>query len=52
MRGLEFLEQLIDSMSEALDTFEKAKKKGSSVEAKKAKEFLIKLQYEIDKELQ
>ena len=51
MRGLEFLEQLVDSMSEGLDALEKAKERGNAVQAKKAKDFLIKLQHEVDKEL-
>ena len=52
MRGVEFLEQLIDSMSEALDSLERAKRKGNSLDAKKAKEFMMILQKEVEKELQ
>ncbi len=52
MEGLEFLDQLIDSMSEALDSLEKAKANGSTIKARNAKDFLIKLQSEINRELQ
>lgn len=51
MRGIEFLEQLIDSMSEALDSLENAKRKGNSLDAKKAKEFILLLQKEVEREL-
>lgn len=47
MRGLEFWEQMINSMQDALSLLEQAKNSGDSARVVKLKELLLKLQSEL-----
>jgi hypothetical protein len=50
MKGIETLEQLVNSMYDVVSLLEKAKEKGDSNKVLKIKEFLIKMQEEVAKE--
>jgi len=52
MGDLEFLGQLVDSMSEAVDKLEKARDSGNKKEARKIEEFILDMQKKFNEELE
>ena len=52
MRGIETVEQLVNSMYDVLPILESAKNSGDSAKIVKVKEFLLKMQGEVAKELE
>ncbi|MBC8435303.1 hypothetical protein H8D91_02260 [archaeon] len=52
MRGIETTEQLVNSMYDVLPLLEKAKASGDSAKVLKIKEFLLKMQAGVAKELE
>lgn len=52
MKGIETIEQLVNSMYEVLPILEKAKESGDSTKILKIKEFLLNMQSEVAKDLE
>jgi hypothetical protein len=51
MRGIEFWDQMVNSMTDALSLLEQAKSVGDSTKILKLKELLLKLQGELARDL-